>query len=249
MQRRPDTPAFFKDLGEGAATIDDKGNKVGGISPEKARLAVEKYAGLSKSNPFSIVLDGAYDQTKSLLSPEERAKSDKAMVKQLEALGGSFSHRYLGVTSDRSDREALDRYNRADETRRMVVSEMVKQRLAEYREAKDPKSRSEITKQAEQEFKKNMTKTEFKRAAKAYTLGQKHSDVPYFYISLYYANNNDIKAKALFDKWQSSPEEHDDILKNARKAGVLTDDVREKFKKLMLESKVEDAANQTKAKE
>jgi len=188
------------------------------------------------------------------LTPKERAAMVAVNVSRMGALLG-FSETQINTMMNELEKEtkrnigkraklnAFQKYSYP----KSLVNDMVEVQAANYNAATD---KAAAMKEADKAFREKMSPAQYKKAMKMYSTARANPDMPFFYIRLANKAGVDDRAQALFDKYESVPkEEHKEVIRNATIAGVLTDDVREKFKKLMLESKAEDAVNRTKAKE
>ena len=134
------------------------------------------------------------------------------------------------MTDDRSGHEALDRYSRADQTRRAVVNNQVRDLLVKYRDADGENAKKAAIKDAIEVFR-GLPPDEGKRAAKRYGLGVRHTGVPYEFIDLYYEQSAAVKAryfKEMYDK--ASPGRRKELLKYAQEINLFTPSVIRELK-------------------
>ena len=224
------TEQFYRDMGLLTSRKDEEGDRVGGISPERLKLAVGKYTGLTEGNVFHEYMNKGYAAAAGAMDKEGSDEMNKRMGEHVEELTAPFTRRMVGWSDPEKTREnPLERYSRKEATRRELLNDEVKEGLARYREAKTDAERSK----ADAAMKKAvaaMPAADQKRAADRYATGRKQTGVDYVLIDILHEPVAAVRARAFLDLWLPKDENgRKRMQEQAEKIGLTTKTFMDEF--------------------
>lgn len=217
------TPQFYIDMGQATAHRDEEGNLVGGISPERARLAAKKVAGSASGNIYATIIDKSYGAITEAIGANEREELDKTMLEHINDIVKPFRSRILKETMPTSRMEELEKFSRLKETTRVDQNDEVRKMLQKYKKAEGPQQKS-VT----EEFKawlREQPRQDRERLRDRYKEGIKNKDVDFWYIILKTEPSPEARAMSVYNEWRGmSDQKRDEMWDTINKVGGIRSD-------------------------
>ncbi len=228
------TPEIYKDIG-----------KATGMSPDRMKMAAGKMFTSHEGNIYSIALAAGYEGVKNLLETDKEKKEyNDLAVKSVEDMLTPLQKRFYRYPNKKQkEKDIIEEAEIAENTKRKLEEkDKIYEYILNYRKASDTE-RKEIEKDVRR-FANDMEKkstgarsrilTTFNKSKKTTTIESR------FIINLLYVQIPEVRARAFFEVWkESSDEKRKDLKRDARRAGIITDDLDSRFNKEFRKLKIQ----------
>jgi hypothetical protein len=224
--REGSTPSLYQNLGRATASVNSDGDVTGGISPERAKLFMEKLGGRTEGNMFYSMAVKSYSSVTEAMGINEREELDKTVTEHINEMAKPFRSRIIKETYPRSKSEDLKEETRKGKTNRVAQNDKVRAAIIKRHAEEDKRGRAEIDAKVI-EWIKTQPQYDQKRLMSRYRDGVKMKGVDYWYIALKNSPgiSPETKALSVYTEWsKAKPAERKEIVETINKVGGISSD-------------------------
>ena len=206
------TPEFYIKLGNIGTSVDERGNKVGGISPEALRVGSSKI--LTTYNVYNDMFNASLNAMLDEATDEDRTKTNDEILRQIPG-----ARRFVKLTGQQGEFKKLERVSRAEFTTRKINNDKV-----------DALNDSENYAESRTWIKDNVDDPlERDRLRKRTRVSKRTKGFPSVWRSAAHKPPKD-RAYWLYEKCRDAGDNRNEVMKMARKVpGFLTEETQRAF--------------------